>query len=162
MLLLEWLQTPLHWWSPCLWSLPPCRWSPGFWELSVQHLWLCPHAAGEQQVQEHSEEGPAGPHLLRHPVHADHRGAGEELGGTLVSSDLCSVWTNVLPNAPTDQGVDGEPTTIRGGRGRWYFLLLGQDLGPGSADGEIQTKDSQSGPELLRTKWPESMQTVSN
>lgn len=54
------------------------RWSPGLWELGVQHLWLCPHAAGEQQVQEHGEESPAWTHLLRHPVHADHRGAGED------------------------------------------------------------------------------------
>lgn len=55
-----------------------CRWGFGFWEFGVQHLWVRPHAAGEQQVQEHSEESPARAHLLHHPVHADHWGPGEE------------------------------------------------------------------------------------
>lgn len=55
-----------------------CRWGSGFWESGVQHLWVCPHAAGEQQVQEHSEEGSTWTHLLHHPVHADHWGPGED------------------------------------------------------------------------------------
>lgn len=53
-----------------------------------------------------------------------------------------------LPTAPSDQSVDGEPAAVCGGRRRRHLLLLGQDFCPGSADGEIQTKDSQSGPDL--------------
>lgn len=65
--------------------------------------------------------------------------------------------TDCLPNAPTDQSVDSEPAAVCGGRGRRHFLLLGQDFCPGSADGEIQSKDSQSGPDLSRANWQESM-----
>lgn len=83
---------------PILWLLFFCRWGSGFWELGVQHLWVCPHAAGEQQVQEHGEESPARAHLLHHPVHADHRGAGEEprlaheLNTGVCTSVECRVW----------------------------------------------------------------------
>lgn len=56
--------------------------------------------------------------------------------------------TDCLPNAPSDQSVDGEPSAVCGGRGRWHFLVLGQDFCSGSADGEIPTHNSQSGPGL--------------
>ena len=54
-----------------------CRRGFGVWEFGVQHLWVCSHAAGEHQVQDDGEEGPARAYLLRHPLHADHRGPGE-------------------------------------------------------------------------------------
>lgn len=53
-----------------------------------------------------------------------------------------------LPNAPSDQSMDGEPSAVCGGRGRWHFLVLGQDFCSGSADGEIPTHNSLSGPGL--------------
>lgn len=74
-----------------------CRRSPGLRELGVQHLWLCPHAAGEQQVQEHGEESPAWPHLLRHPVHADHRRAGEDSAAPSCTSVRAFRYQTWLP-----------------------------------------------------------------
>lgn len=79
-----------------------CRWSFGVWEFGVQYLRVCPHAAGKQQVQDHGEESPAGAHLLRHSVHADHRGPGEQ--GSALSSPRpqgAHVFLDSLPSLNT-------------------------------------------------------------
>lgn len=61
------------------------RWGPWLWKPRLQHLWVCSHSPGEQEVQEHSEESSTRAHILHHPLYADHGGSG-----------LWEVWVCVL------------------------------------------------------------------
>lgn len=127
-----------------------CRRSFGFWEFGVQHLWVCPHAAGEQQVQGHREESPARAHLLHHPVHADHRRPGEDWPqltrlnrwvGVNEHTVAVGVWTWLLPlpSLASDQSVDSKPPAVCWGWGWRHVLVLRQDLRSGPAAGEMKS-----------------------
>lgn len=112
------------------------RWGPWLWKPCLQHLWVCPHTLGEQEVQEHSEESFTGTHLLHHTLHADHGGSGLwEVWVSVVFLYIYSFYLHIQIHL-TDQGVDGQPAAVCRGWRWWHVLLFGSDIGTGSVAGE--------------------------